>query len=136
VPLVGEPAAEAIGHFKDAVKSFLHGGMLFEELGFRYVGPVDGHDLFALRRYLEMVKEVRGPVLLHVFTEKGHGFRPASENPVKFHTPAPFCRSDDDGEIVFVKKGSQPAYTNVVSDAIYAAMKRDRRVCVMTAAMC
>lgn len=136
VPLLGESAAEAIGNFKDAVKSFLHGGMLFEELGFRYIGPVDGHDLASLRRYLEMVKEVRGPVLLHVFTEKGHGFAPALENPVKFHTPAPFCRGEDDGEVVFVKKGSPPAYTNVVSDAILSAMRHDRRVCVLTAAMC
>ena len=136
VPLVGESAQNAIGNFKDAVKSFLHGGMLFEELGFRYVGPVDGHDLPTLRRYLEMLKEVRGPVLLHVFTEKGHGFAPATENPVKFHTPSPFCRSDDDGEVVFLKKAARPAYTNVVSDTIHKLMSRDNRVCVLTAAMC
>ncbi|WP_437203427.1 1-deoxy-D-xylulose-5-phosphate synthase [Planctomicrobium sp. SH664] len=136
VPMIGESAAEALGHFKDAVKNYLHGGMLFEEMGFRYIGPVDGHDLASLRRYLEMVKEVRGPVLLHVFTEKGHGFAPATENPVKFHTPNPFCRTSDDGEVVFVKKGSPPAYTNVVSDALHAAMRKDRRVCVLTAAMC
>jgi 1-deoxy-D-xylulose-5-phosphate synthase len=136
VPLVGGSAAEAIGSFKDAVKSFLHGGMLFEEMGFRYIGPVDGHNLFELRRSLEMVKEVRGPVLLHVFTEKGHGFAPALENPVKFHTPAPFCRNGDDSEVVFVKKGSQPAYTNIFSEAIRTSMHRDARVCVLTAAMC
>lgn len=136
VPLVGESAAGTVGQFKDAVKSFLHGGMLFEELGFRYIGPVDGHDLFSLRRSLEMVKEVKGPVLLHVFTEKGHGFRPATENPVKFHTPAPFCRDDDGDGVVFIKKGSPPAYTNVVSDALHKIMQRDRRVCVLTAAMC
>ena len=135
VPLVGESAAETLGSFKDAVKSFLHGGMLFEEMGFRYVGPVDGHDLFSLRRYLKMVKEIKGPVLLHVFTEKGHGFQPASENPVKFHTPAPFCRDVEDG-VVFVKKGGQPAYTNLMSGALHRAMQRDRRVCVLTAAMC
>ncbi len=136
VPLVGGSAAEAIGHFKDAVKNFLHGGVLFEEMGFRYMGPVDGHDLFALRRSLEMVKEIRGPVLLHVFTEKGHGFAPARENPVKFHTPSPFCRTDDESEVVFVKKPSLPAYTNVVSAAIHRAMSTDPRVCVLTAAMC
>lgn len=135
VPMIGESAAEKMGQFKDAVKSFLHGGMLFEELGFRYVGPVDGHDLRALRDALEMVKEVRGPVLLHVFTEKGHGFQPASENPVKFHTPAPFCRDDEVG-IVFQQKGSKPAYTDLVSQSLHALMKRDSRVCVLTAAMC
>src|SRR5688572_14502658 len=75
VPVVGETMAETLGQFKDAVKSFLHGGMLFEEMGFRYIGPVDGHDLLGLKKTLEMVKDVSGPVLLHVFTEKGKGDR-------------------------------------------------------------
>lgn len=135
VPMIGESAAERVGQFKDAVKSFLHGGMLFEELGFRYVGPIDGHDLRALRKALEMVKEVKGPVLLHVFTEKGHGFQPASDNPVKFHTPTPFCRDNEVG-VVFQKKGSKPAYTDLVSNSLHSIMKRDKRVCVLTAAMC
>lgn len=136
VPLVGGSAAEAIGNVKDAIKNFIHGGVMFEEMGFRYVGPVDGHDLIALRKALELVKDIRGPILLHVFTEKGYGFAPALENPVKFHTPSPFCRSSENGEVTFAKKGAAPAYTNIVSDAIHAAMKRDERVCVLTAAMC
>ena len=135
VPLVGQPMENVLSGFKDAVKGFLHGGMLFEELGFRYIGPVDGHDLLSLRSYLDMVKNVRGPVLLHVFTEKGHGFRPASEDPVKFHTPAPFQRSDDD-EVISVSSVSAPAYTNVVSEAIYREMETDPEVVVLTAAMC
>lgn len=135
VPLVGQPVENVLGGLKDAFKAFLHGGMLFEELGFRYIGPVDGHDLFALRRYLDMVKNVSGPVLLHVFTEKGHGFQPATQDPVKFHTPAPFQRSDDN-EVIAVPSASAPAYTNVVSDAIHAAMKADPKVVVLTAAMC
>ena len=135
VPVVGESVEHALAQFKDAVKGFLHGGMLFEELGFRYIGPVDGHDLTALRRYLELVKDIKGPVLLHVFTEKGHGFQPACQDPVKFHSPSPFTRTEDN-EIVPVKASSGRAYTNAVSDAIYAAMKRDTRACVLTAAMC
>jgi 1-deoxy-D-xylulose-5-phosphate synthase len=135
LPLVGEPTEKLLGQVKDAVKGFLHGGMLFEELGFRYVGPVDGHDLLALRDYLEMVKDIKGPVMLHVFTEKGHGFKPAEADPVRFHSPSPFCRKDDDS-VEYVKKASAPAYTDAVSDAIYAAMDRDPRVCVLTAAMC
>ncbi len=136
VPVVGESAEKMLGHFKDAVKGFLHGGMLFEELGFRYIGPVDGHDLFALREYFEMIRDVKGPVLLHVFTEKGRGFKPAEEDPVQFHTPAPFCRSEDDSGVVYLPKRSAPAYTDVVSDAIQEAMQNDPRVCVLTAAMC
>jgi 1-deoxy-D-xylulose-5-phosphate synthase len=138
VPVVGQPVENVLGGLKDAFKAFLHGGMLFEELGFRYIGPVDGHDLFALRRYLDMVKNVSGPVLLHVFTEKGHGFQPATQDPVKFHTPAPFQRSDDN-EVIAVPSASAPsapAYTNVVSDAIHAAMQADPKVVVLTAAMC
>ncbi len=135
VPMVGESAQNAISQFKDAVKGFLHGGMLFEELGFRYIGPVDGHDLFSLRRYLEMVKEVRGPVLMHVFTQKGHGFEPACNDPVMFHAPPPFQRNGHNG-VTSIKKSSSRAYTNVVSDALYDAMQASDKVCVLTAAMC
>ncbi len=135
LPLVGEPTKEMIGSVKEAVKGFLHGGKLFEELGFRYIGPVDGHDLKSLREYLLMVKEIKGPVLLHVFTEKGHGFKPAEADPVAFHAPSPFSRDDDSG-IIFLKKGSSRSYTDSVSDAILAKMRTDHRVCVLTAAMC
>ncbi len=134
VPVVGESAEKVLMQMRDALKTFFHGGMLFEELGFRYVGPVDGHDLFALREYLELVKDVQGPVLLHVFTEKGHGFKPACEDPVRFHAPSPFARNGDSVE--YRKKGSSRAYTDVMSDSIAAAMSRDQRVCVLTAAMC
>jgi len=135
LPVVGEPAEYMLGQFKDAVKTFLHGGMLFEEMGFRYIGPVDGHDLRSLRSYLELVKEVKGPVLLHVFTEKGHGFKPACEDPVRFHTPPVFVRNAN-GEIESVKKSSTAAYTDLVSDAVYNAMRRDPKVTILTAAMC
>ena len=135
VPVVGESMEHFLAQLKDAVKVFLHGGMLFEEMGFRYVGPVDGHDVTALRGYLEMVKDVKGPVLLHVFTEKGHGFKPACEDPVRFHSPAPFKRNGDN-EIIPVSTKSAPCYTKAVSDAIYNAMESDSRVIVLTAAMC
>jgi 1-deoxy-D-xylulose-5-phosphate synthase len=135
VPLVGESVEHALAQAKDALKGFLHGGMLFEEMGFRYIGPVEGHDLFRLVETLEMIKDVRGPVLLHVFTEKGHGFEPACEDPVQFHSPNPFQRMDD-GRVVPVKKSASRAYTDIVSEAIREAMARDERVCVLTAAMC
>ena len=135
LPLVGESTEKVLGGFKDALKSFLHGGMLFEEMGFRYIGPVDGHDIKSLRSYLEMVRDVKGPVLLHVFTEKGHGFEPACKDPVKFHTPSPFKR-DTENEIVPVKKSLEISYTEIVSEAIHDAMSEDEKVCVLTAAMC
>jgi len=135
LPLVGDSVENVLCHFKDAVKSFVHGGMLFEELGFRYLGPVDGHDLTALRRYLEMIRGVDGPVLLHVLTEKGHGFEPACADPVRYHTPAPFKRNGDN-EIVPIDTLSAPAYTNVASESIHRLMDGDPRVTVLTAAMC
>src|SRR5260221_12876832 len=78
VPVIGDPVERMLSLVKDSIKAGLHGGMLFEELGFRYVGPVDGHNISTLRRYLKMVKDVDGPVLLHVLTEKGHWFQPAA----------------------------------------------------------
>jgi 1-deoxy-D-xylulose-5-phosphate synthase len=112
-----------------------HSGALFTELGFHYVGPVDGHDLFALAEVLKSVKDIRGPVLLHVFTEKGHGFAPACSDPVKFHAPNPFRRSEE-GRVVPIAKSSSRAYTDVMSSAIHQAMAEDDAVCVLTAAMC
>ncbi len=134
VPLLGDPTERFLAQIKEAVKAGLHGGMLFEELNFRYMGPVDGHNIQQLCKYLTMVKNVPGPVLLHVVTEKGHGFKPAAEDPVFFHTPAPFTRAEE-GLLAF-KKSSSKAYTDVVSQAIADQMAANPRVTVMTAAMC
>ena len=134
IPLVGDPADRLLQQFKDAVKASLHGGMLFEELGFTYLGPIDGHDIKTLGRYLEKVKAMEGPILLHVLTDKGRGFAPAEADPVKFHAPAPFQRSEEG--IIPLKTSSTRAYTNAVADALLDAMNRDSRVAVLTAAMC
>jgi 1-deoxy-D-xylulose-5-phosphate synthase len=134
VPLFGDPVERFLAQVKESFKAGLCGGMLFEELNFRYIGPVDGHSLPVLRKYLTMVKDVAGPVLLHVVTEKGHGFKPAAADPVYFHTPAPFAREQD--SVLSIKKSASRAYTDVVSHAIFEQMKSNPRVTVMTAAMC
>ena len=134
IPVVGDPVERLLGQIKESIKAGLHGGMLFEELGFRYVGPVDGHNIASLRRYLKMVKNVDGPVLLHVFTEKGHGFQPAAADPVYFHTPAPFDRADE--KIITIKSSSSKAYTDVASQAVQQQMEHNPNVTVLTAAMC
>ncbi len=123
VPLVGDPVERMLWQIKESVKAGLHGGMLFEELGFRYIGPVDGHDIPALRRYLKMVKCVEGPVLLHVMTEKGHGFQPAAADPVYFHTPAPFERAEE--KVVSIKSSSAKAYTDVASQSLYQQLEQN-----------
>jgi 1-deoxy-D-xylulose-5-phosphate synthase len=108
--------------------------MMFEELGLRYIGPIDGHNIGLLRKYLKMAQRIDGPVLLHVVTEKGHGFQPAAEDPVTYHAPPQFERRQN--EIVALKKASGRSYTHVASEAILARMRADERVTVITAAMC
>lgn len=134
VPLVGDGMERALIQWKEGVKASLHGGMLFEELGWRYFGPVDGHDLHRLTTYLEELKNAEGPILMHVFTQKGHGFKPACEDPVKFHAPAPFERNGD--AVVPLGKGSSKAYTDIASGAIYSVLERNSHAVVITAAMC
>ena len=134
VPVFGDPAERLLAQFKEAVKAGLHGGMLFEDLGFRYIGPIDGHNLAILRKYLRMVKDLNGPVLLHVVTEKGHGFQPAEADPVFFHTPPAFEQEGD--KAVPKSGGSGRTYTHCARDAIAEQMRQDPRVTVLTAAMC
>jgi 1-deoxy-D-xylulose-5-phosphate synthase len=107
---------------------------MFEDMGFRYVGPIDGHNIGLLRKYLRMARRIDGPVLLHVMTEKGHGFQPAADDPVTFHAPPQFERRDD--RIVAMKKASARSYTHVAAEAIAAAMRTNPRVTALTAAMC
>lgn len=134
LPLIGNSADRLWTAIKDMVKANVFGGMMFEELGFKYIGPIDGHDLPALCDYLERVKHCRGPVLLHVLTEKGHGIECASKDPVTFHTP-PVFENVENG-VISLKKSKSTAFTHVVSNAIYEVMEKDPRVCVLTAAMC
>mgnify|MGYP001115388717 CR=1 FL=1 len=134
LPLVGDSAEKLLWQIKEGVKSGLQGGILFEELGFRYVGPVDGHNIAELRRYLKMVKKADRPVLLHVITRKGQGFKPAEEDPVYFHTPAPFTRERQC--VISIQKSTSRTYTHVASDAIFDNMRRNPRVTTLTAAMC
>ena len=89
MPVFGDPAERLLAQIKEGVKAGLHGGMLFEDLGFSYIGPIDGHDIGLMRKYLKMVKDLDEPVLLHVVTEKGHGFQPAEQDPVSAVAASP-----------------------------------------------
>lgn len=136
VPIVGNMASQALEKMREGLKATLSGGMLFEELGFRYFGPIDGHDLTQLRKALRDMKQLDGPVLLHVLTTKGQGVPEASEDPVKFHTPPVIEKVGPERQILSLKSGSSKAYTDAVSASIYQAMKEDPKVAVITAAMC
>lgn len=136
IPVVGEMAHSALEQVRDGLKAFFKDGMLFEELGFRYFGPVDGHDLPALRKILRDLKDQKGPVLLHVLTNKGHGVPEAAEDPVTYHTPPVFTGLGPNGTIKGLKVSSARAYTDAVSEGLHAAMAADPKVTVLTAAMC
>jgi len=135
VPLLGDPVERFLTQFRDALKAGILGGMLFEDLGFRYLGPVNGHNIIQLQKYLAMTQTFDGPVLVHVVTEKGHGFKPAVEDPTSFHAPAPFAHLNG-AEIEFRKNPSRPSYTRIARDAVLAGLRRDPQVAVITAAMC
>ncbi|MFY7878168.1 MAG: transketolase C-terminal domain-containing protein, partial [Pirellula sp.] len=124
-----------LAQIKEAVKAGMVGGMMFEEFGFRYIGPIDGHDIQLVRKYLEMVKNQKGPTLLHVVTEKGRGYKPAEKDPVYFHTPPAF-EEDEEGCPRPLGTSEKPAFTNYARDAILSQMNRNDKVTVMTAAMC
>lgn len=134
VPLLGDPTERFLVQLKEAAKAGLSGGMIFEDMGFRYFGPIDGHNIGLLRKYLKMVHRIKGPVLLHVVTEKGHGFKPAEDDPVLFHAPPQFVEHGP--ERVTLKKSSSRVYTHVASQAIASQMQANPRVTVLTAAMC
>ncbi len=134
MPVLGDPTERLLSQIKEGVKAGVVGGMMFEEFGFHYIGPIDGHDIAIMRKYLEMVRNHAGPVLLHVVTEKGHGYQPAASDPVYFHTPPAF--DDEEGEVRFKKTVSEPAFTNFARDAMGNCMRSNPSVTVMTAAMC
>jgi len=134
MPVLGDPAERFLAQIKEGIKAGLHGGMLFEDLGFRYIGPIDGHNIGLLRKYLQMVKSQSDHVLLHVVTEKGHGFQPAAEDPTFFHTPPVFVA--DHGKAIPKPAGSSHSYTRIMRDAILAQMRAHESVTVLTAAMC
>jgi 1-deoxy-D-xylulose-5-phosphate synthase len=134
VPVLGDPVERFLAQLKEAAKAGLHGGMLFEDMGLRYFGPIDGHNIGLLRKYLRLAQQSEGPILLHVVTEKGHGFQPAAEDPVLFHAPPQFERQAD--QVLQMKKSSSRTFTHAASAAIFQHMSDNPRVTVITAAMC
>src|SRR5262249_58442231 len=109
---------------------------LFEELGFRYIGPIDGHDLPALRSWLNKVKDQDRPVLLHVLTEKGHGVPQASEDPVTYHTPPVFEKVGPERTILSLKRGGSKAYPQATACALRQAVQGNPKAADIPPATC
>ena len=125
-------ALEAAHRLEAHAKGVLTPGGLFEELGFRYIGPIDGHDLDVLVPTLENCRRLDGPVLLHVLTRKGKGFAPAEDSPEVWHGIGPF---DPDTGRPLPASAARPSWTKVFGDTITALAERDPRIVAITAAM-
>ena len=127
----GDRLAEMAEHLEDGLKKALVPGTLFEELGFKYVGPIDGHNLPVLIRTLREAREYEGPILIHARTTKGKGYALAEKDPVYWHGPSPF--KVETGEVA--KKVAPPSYTSVFADTLAELARKDERIVAITAAM-
>lgn len=131
IPGIGDKMFKAADKLKDSLKYLLVPGVLFEEFGFKYYGPVNGHDLSALMTVLENVKGMDRPVLIHIETKKGKGYAPAEQNPDLFHGVSPFHIQT--GELK--KKSALPTYTSVFGKTLAQLGAQDERIVGITAAM-
>lgn len=131
LPAIGPSVVRVVDRVKDSFKYLLVPGMLFEELGYTYLGPIDGHNLQELINVLQKTRSIQGPVLLHVLTKKGKGYGPAAQDPATFHGVGPFNRKTG----TVLKTPGPPTYTHVFSDTMVDLARRDNRVVAITAAM-
>ena len=132
VPLIGQSVADVLGHLKQGVKASLGSAHAFEQLGFLYAGPVNGHDIAGLIEMFSMLRDVDHPVLLHVHTNKGQGADFARAEPGRFHSPRPFVVENGKATIT---KGTGKSWTAAFSQALIEVAAEDPRVHALTAAM-
>jgi 1-deoxy-D-xylulose-5-phosphate synthase len=132
IPHIGYDVEKLARRAEELAKGAILPGLLFEELGFRYAGPIDGHNFEHLLPTLENVLKMRGPVLLHVITKKGLGYEPAVKNPVWFHACPPFVRETG----APAKKAARPSYTQIAVESLIQLAREDKRIVAITAAMC
>lgn len=131
IPKIGNKVAKAAEKAKDSLKYLFVPGLWFEELGFTYLGPIDGHDRLLVEQTLEQAKQKKGPVLVHVITKKGKGYLPAEENPDIFHGVGPFNK--ETGEIL--KKSTLPTYTQIFGETLCRLGEENPKIVAITAAM-
>ena len=130
LPALGDKVYKAARYFEETVKGFVTPGLLFEELGFQYVGPVDGHNLNHLILNLSNIKKLKGPILVHVVTKKGKGYGPAEKDPARFHGISKFCVGSGEP----VQNGKQ-TFTDVFGKTLVQLAEKDERIIALTAAM-
>jgi 1-deoxy-D-xylulose-5-phosphate synthase len=132
VPKIGGSLIKALERVEESAKGLIGPGILFEEMGFQYVGPIDGHNITHLIETLENVKKLKGPILVHVITKKGLGYEPAERDSVFFHSAPAFIRETGEPR----KKSSIPSYTTIFTNTLIKLAKEDKRIVGITAAMC
>ncbi|MEK6737986.1 MAG: 1-deoxy-D-xylulose-5-phosphate synthase, partial [Planctomycetota bacterium] len=134
LPVFGKSVEKTLDHVVEMIKRGTSPGQIFEDLGLSYFGPIDGHDFRALTGTLNDIKNLSGPVLLHVITEKGRGFEPAFKNPTQFHSSGKFemCNGKMQPPASGPKKAS---YTKVFGDTLVDLAKNDPKIVGITAAM-
>jgi 1-deoxy-D-xylulose-5-phosphate synthase len=131
IPAIGDSVAKTAERVKDSLRYLVLAGAFFEELGLKYVGPIDGHDIATLQMVLTNVKKMTGPVLVHVITKKGRGYGPAEQSADKFHGIGPFCV--ETGNVL--KYSSIPTYTGVFGQTLVELAQIDPKIVAITAAM-
>ena len=133
IPVLGGKVASTAERVKDSLKYLVVSGVFFEEMGFKYLGPIDGHDFDALEKTLEYAKKVKGPVIVHVITKKGKGYKPAEEDTVgTWHGTGPYKMETGD----FVKaKAKGPGWSNLISDSVRKLMENEEKIVAITPAM-
>ena len=130
IPVIGKPIVKVVQRLKRSIKQLIIPKMFFEDIGFTYLGPVDGHDIEQLENIMRLSKQVTGPVLIHVLTKKGKGYKIAEENPDKFHATGPF-----DIETGKTKKEKKKDYSKVFGETLIELAKNDKRIVAITASM-
>ncbi|MGI8605466.1 MAG: 1-deoxy-D-xylulose-5-phosphate synthase [Verrucomicrobiales bacterium] len=131
VEKVGGKAVKMLARkIEEGAKNLLLPSVIFEEFGFRYYGPIDGHDLPTLIRVLEFLKTQNEPVVLHILTEKGRGYKPALANPGKFHGLGPYKTETGETELT-----STPTYSQIYAETLVRMAREDHRITAITAAM-
>jgi 1-deoxy-D-xylulose-5-phosphate synthase len=132
LPALGDRVYRVARYMEEAVKGLIGPGILFEELGFTYIGPVDGHNFTHLLQTLGNVRKLKGPILVHVITKKGKGYEPAEQEPARFHGVSKF----DVTTGAPVGASDVPTYTDVFGKTLIELAEMDERVMAVTAAMC
>ena len=132
IPHFGADMQRLARRAEELLKGTILPGLLFEELGFHYTGPIDGHNFEHLLATMENVLKLKGPVLLHVITKKGLGYEPAVKNPVWFHACPPFIPHTG----APAHKAARPGYSQYAVNTLIDLARQDERIVAITAAMC